>query len=161
VTVAAITRPAGGDATVLSALHEECFDDGWGLEAMRRILHMPGVSARLAVTADGGSPAGFVIWRVADDEAEIITIGVRPGDRGVGIGHLLVAAAEAGAAAKGAQRMVLEVAAGNAAALALYDAAGYRRVGRRTAYYRDRTGRTIDAIVMARGLPAQMEAMGQ
>jgi ribosomal-protein-alanine N-acetyltransferase len=147
-----IAGPAGCDAAVLAALHEACFDDGWSVGAMSRILDMPGVSARLAVSAEGDNPTGFVIWRVADDEAEIITIGVRPGDRGGGIGHRLVAAAENAAAAAGARRMVLEVAAGNAAGLALYHAAGYQRVGRRQAYYRDRAGAAEDAVVMARPL---------
>jgi len=158
VTGAAIVGPAGCDAAVLAALHRACFEDGWGDGAMGRILNMPGVSARLAVTADGDGPAGFVIWRVAADEAEIITIGVRPGARGAGIGRYLVAAAEDGAATAGARRMTLEVAAGNAAGLALYGAAGYREVGRRAAYYRDRTGVAEDAVVMARPLAIENEA---
>ena len=149
---AAIAGPAACDAAVLAALHEACFDDGWGVGAMSRILDMPGISARLAVTAGGDNPTGFVIWRVAAEEAEIVTIGVRPGDRGGGIGHRLVAAAEDAAAAAGARRMMLEVAAGNAAALALYRAAGYQRVGRRRAFYRDPVGAAEDAVVMARPL---------
>ena len=158
---AAIAGPAGCDAAVLAELHGACFEDGWGVGAMSRILDMPGVSARLALTAAGGGPVGFVIWRAAADEAEIITIGVLPGHRGGGIGRLLIAAAEHAAAAAGARRMVLEVAAGNTAGLALYRAARYQRVGRHSAFYRDRAGVAEDAVVAARPLEAgpEKEAM--
>jgi ribosomal-protein-alanine N-acetyltransferase len=42
----------------------------------------------------------------------------------------------AGAARQGAGRATLEVASGNAAALALYRSLGFREAGRRPAYYR-------------------------
>ena len=56
--------------------------------------------------------------------------------------------AMATAAGRGGRAMFLGVAAGNAAALRLYDAAGFAEVGRRAGYYRG----GADALVLRRGL---------
>ena len=53
---------------------------------------------------------------------------------------------------RGASSAALEVAATNAPARALYQAAGYREVGMRKAYYRTPVGPRIDAIVMKKDL---------
>ena len=52
--------------------------------------------------------------------------------------------------------MLLEVAAGNAAALAFYGAEGFTEVARRRHYYRDGS----DAVVMQRALPASAPPAG-
>jgi ribosomal-protein-alanine N-acetyltransferase len=54
----------------------------------------------------------------------------------------------AGAEARGAALMTLEVAAENSAALGLYRALGFSRVGRRPRYYADGG----DAVVLRRDL---------
>lgn len=51
----------------------------------------------------------------------------------------------------GAEACFLEVAADNAAALALYKAAGFQTAGLRPRYYK-RAGGEIDALVMRRDL---------
>jgi ribosomal-protein-alanine N-acetyltransferase len=58
------------------------------------------------------------------------------------------------ARARSAATAHLEVAADNAAALALYDGAGYRRTGLRRGYYRRGDSTPIDAVLMAKALPA-------
>jgi len=90
----------------------------------------------------------MVLARVAGDEAEILTICVVPAARRTGHGGALLAAAEARAAADGAAKMFLEVAADNVAALSMYRSAGYETVGRRARYYPNGS----DALVMARCL---------
>ena len=50
-----------------------------------------------------------------------------------------------------AERVYLEVRPSNAAALALYDSAGFTRVGIRPDYYQARPGRE-DAVVLAAAL---------
>ena len=54
----------------------------------------------------------------------------------------------AAARADGAERMLLEVSAANAAAVAFYDAQGFARIDVRRRYYRDGS----DALVLARPL---------
>ncbi|TCZ55290.1 GNAT family N-acetyltransferase [Roseicella aquatilis] len=99
--------------------------------------------------------AGFVLARAAGGEAEILTLAVLPAARRQGLGAALMAAALAGAAARGAEAMFLEVAAGNAAALPLYRGLGFAEVGRRRRYYPD----GADALVLRRDLrPAEPAA---
>jgi ribosomal-protein-alanine N-acetyltransferase len=152
VSIVTLNGASAAEAKLLSDLHKACFDDGWSAGAVGRIVAMPGAVAQLARTGRGDPPIGFVVWRTAADEAEIITLGVLPAFRRRGIGAQLMAAAEATAAAAGALRLFLEVAVDNTAALALYRTRGYSDVGGRSGYYRDGGGRRRDAIIMARHL---------
>ncbi|MBM9402317.1 GNAT family N-acetyltransferase [Gluconacetobacter azotocaptans] len=139
---------------LLAALHAEAFPPGerWDAAAMEVLLAMPGTFAgvaRCGVEEAGAEvPGGFVIGRVAADEAEILTLAVREGARRQGLGHALLAWLRTEAASHGARRLFLEVSAGNAAARALYRAAGFAEAGRRRAYYADGS----DAFVLAAAL---------
>lgn len=141
-------------AELLAGMHRICFADAWDADAMAALLAMPGAQGLIAV--DGASlipavappgPAGFVLWRAAAGEAEILTIAVLPPWRRAGLGATLLDAALAASAAAGAEAMFLEAAADNVAALALYEKRGFSRVGLRKAYYGDK-----DAVVMRRDL---------
>lgn len=71
--------------------------------------------------------------------ARLTSFAVAPRLRGHGIGRRLLAALEDAATAHGCSALRLEVREDNAAALALYGAAGYRCFGRYPAYYEDDT----------------------
>jgi ribosomal-protein-alanine N-acetyltransferase len=133
-----------GDAAALAALHAAAFPpaEAWGADAIRLMLELPGA---FGLHLPG---QGFVLLRVAADEAEILTLAVVPAARRRGHGAALLAAAMAGAAARGAAAMFLEVSDRNAAARALYAEAGFEEVGRRRRYYAD----GADALVLRRGL---------
>lgn len=106
------------------------------------LLDLPGVFGLL-------DPAGaMLLARRAADQAEILALAVVPSARRAGRARALLAAAEARAKENGVRELFLEVAASNAAARALYAAAGYREAGRRRRYYRDGD----DALVL-RKLP--------
>lgn len=115
-----------------------------------------------ALVRDGAilllAPEGCALIRVAADEAELLSIAVRPGGRGHGLGARLLAAAEDAARIAGAARMILEVAAGNAAARALYARAGYAERARRRGYYRHPDGGREDALVLGRNLAPALAA---
>jgi [ribosomal protein S18]-alanine N-acetyltransferase len=96
--------------------------------------------------------AGFLVFRVVLDEAELLTLAVEPGVQGRGIGGRLVARFLAAAAARGAVRAFLEVAADNVPARAVYGRAGFAEVGRRRGYYVTQGQGRVDAVVMARDL---------
>lgn len=144
---------APAHAAVAAALHAAAMaagtgDEAWDADAIRTLIALPGSFGWLA-HAEQGEPAGFVLARVAADEAEILTLAVAPGRQGAGIGRRLMRAALCGARAAGAARMLLEVAADNAPASALYARLGFAPVGRRRSYYR-RLGRpAADGLVMA------------
>lgn len=129
----------------LAEIHAACFTvpRPWSAAELAELIASP--STLLAEASDG-----FALARVAADEAELLTIAVRPEARGRGLGSALLRDVLAAAAARGAGRMVLEVAADNAAALALYRREGFAECGRRKGYYVAPDGRRIDALIMAR-----------
>ncbi len=115
----------------MAAIHEASFPprERWGADAMCMQLELPGA---FGLIDPGG---GFVLARVAADEAEILTLAVMPPGRRAGLGRALLAAAMAEARARGASAMFLEVAEENTAARALYADAGFAAVGTRPNYY--------------------------
>lgn len=125
-------------------------------------LWEPGECAALladrAVVTDGiflgnaGEPCGFVMSRIAADEAEILSIVVAGGKRRSGLGQTLLCAHMAQLAARGAARLFLEVEDGNLPAIALYKRLGFETVGRREGYYPKPDGSRVAALVMRRDL---------
>lgn len=138
-------------AELLSALHRETFADGWSIDAMREVLRSPGVFALLASIGD--VPVGFALGRLAADEAELLTIGVLPGSRRLGIGHALVVAVAA--CVPRARALFLEVGEDNPAARALYAGLGFAVVGRRADYYQREGARRVAALTMS-AIPANI-----
>ena len=94
----------------------------------------------------------MILVRTVAGEAEVLTVGVRPEARGAGTGRRLVQAALEAARAEGAERVFLEVAEDNLAALRLYAGCGFGEVGRRRRYYPRPDGGTVDALVLRRAL---------
>ncbi len=105
----------------------------------------------LGLQAADGTLLGFAVWSQVLDDAELLDIGVAPACRRQGLGQHLLDAVMAAARAQGAQRLLLEVRAGNLAAQALYQHAGFRLSGRRKGYYPAADGRE-DACLMDVGL---------
>lgn len=128
------------DAPALAALHAAAFPPAlaWGAGTFEMLLALPGA---FGLWREG---RGLVLARMAGDEAEILTFGIVPEARRHGHGVALLREALAVARARGAGAMFLEVAAGNAPALALYGREGFAEVGRRRRYYSD----GADALVL-------------
>lgn len=139
----------GGDAAVLAEAHAGGFDRPWSVSEFESLLASPGVFAMLA--RSGAAVAGFVLCRIAADEAEVLTLVTAPALRRRGIAAALLEAATSVARARGAAFLFLEVAEDNLAARALYAAAGWGCVGRRAGYYA-RGGGAVEALVLRRDL---------
>lgn len=130
--VTALPRSA---ALPLSAMHAACFpEEPWDAAVMRRILGLAGVFGRLAWHDD--TPVGFALARDLAEEVEVLSLGVLPQRRRSGAGRALLGAIVDEAMRRGIGSVVLEVAAANLGARALYTAAGFVQVGRRPRYYR-------------------------
>ena len=99
--------------------------------------------------------AGLLLGRAVAGEAELLTIAVTPEARRRGLARKLIARFLYQAQLRGAERAFLEVAADNAAAIALYESAGFGPAGRRRGYYLTPEGQRIDALVLARDLAVQ------
>jgi ribosomal-protein-alanine N-acetyltransferase len=136
--------PAGlPHAALLAELHQAGFPAPWSEKALTELLAMPGAFA--FVIQEEAEPVGFVLARVAADEAEIVTLAVIPDNRRSGLGRRLMDKALDEARRRGAVRVFLEVAENNRAARRLYENLGFAEVGRRRKYYGD-----VDALVLAR-----------
>lgn len=145
-----VFRPVGAlDLDRAAALHREAFEPlgerPWTRRDMAELLASPGV-AGLFVEVEGRE-GGFALWRVAADEAELLTIVVPSDRRRRGLGRALLAAVAGQARHGGARCLFLEVGADNAPARSLYSQAGFVEVGRRAGYYR-RHGGFADALVL-------------
>jgi [ribosomal protein S18]-alanine N-acetyltransferase len=127
-------------AAALAAIHAAAFPprETWGADAISLQLALPGAFGLI----DGRG--GMLLGRIAADEAEVLTLAVVPAVRRQGIATALLQAAKNHARALGARAMFLEVATGNAAALALYRREGFAEIGRRRRYYADAS----DALVL-------------
>ncbi|HUK60256.1 MAG TPA: ribosomal protein S18-alanine N-acetyltransferase [Stellaceae bacterium] len=145
-----VLRPvARHDLEQLARVHAQCFpDDAWDTAALESVLAMSGAESLLA--EEGGAKIGLLLATVLREEAEILTFGVAPRWRRGGVARALLAEFYVRARALGANRVVLEVAADNGAALALYEAEGFRTVGLRHAYYQRGRGPAVDAWLLRR-----------
>jgi ribosomal protein S18 acetylase RimI-like enzyme len=74
-------------------------------------------------------------WWVVD-ELQILGFGVLPAVRRAGVGRRLLQHVLAAVRAAGGRRVLLEVARGNGAAIALYESTGFRVFNVRPRYYR-------------------------
>ena len=147
-----LIRAFASAAPVLEALHAAAFDTPWSAPVLAELIETPGAFAWIAVIDREDTPDGFVLGRVAADEAEILTLAVRPDARRAGVGRALMAAAMESAIVAGADRMFLEVADDNLPARALYAALGFTEVGVRPRYYERPNGAPTDALILSRAL---------
>jgi [ribosomal protein S18]-alanine N-acetyltransferase len=141
-----IRQATHDDIPVLSAIYGECFDTNWTDEAFGDFIE----SALVLVCAPDLN--GFIIVRQASDEAEIITLAVRPNARRQGLAQSLLTQAIIVLSTTGCTRIFLEVAVDNPSALALYKQHDFHEVGIRKGYYRRPNGDRIDALVMERAV---------
>ncbi|WP_331011985.1 GNAT family N-acetyltransferase [Sphingomonas sp.] len=147
---AVVLRDAGvADLGEVMVTMTEAFDprfgEAWTQSQCLGILSLPGVWMTLARIDD--RPVGFALSRIVADEAELLLLAVRPGDRRLGVGNLLLASVRDAARQRGARKLFLEVRDGNPARH-LYDSAGFRVVGCRRGYYRGRDGGVHDAYTL-------------
>ncbi len=146
-----IIEVTAAQAPLVSALHAECFEDGWSADDMARLMAVPGAIALIAIVApeaERDRPAGFALARRAADEAEIISIGTGSAFRRRGVARALVGRLIDRLKAAGVRSLFIEVAARNDAAQALYRALGFTAAGVRRGYYAQGQDGAEDGIVM-------------
>ena len=123
----------------------------WDRAAYEKLLSVEGDNVRYgAFTAtDGVDLTGFVIARQVLEICDIDSIVVAQGARRRGVGRALFDEVLRWAAGGGAQRVQLEVRAGNATAIRFYERAGLLREGLRRDYY---SGPGEGAVLMGKSL---------
>jgi len=150
VSASAVSPAGTRDAEQLAALHADAFRRGWSVEEFERLLIEHNVVADRAMS--GARLVGFVISRLAADEAEILSIAVAESHRGRGLARKLLDVHVRRLAAYGIASVFLEVGEHNIPARRLYAGLGFREVGRRESYYMDAGKETGTALVLRRDL---------
>jgi len=138
------------DAAAISALHGKSFRRGWSEPEVEAMLLERNVFALRAMR--GNKLAGFIISRLAGDEAEILSVAVDRGFRGRGLSRRMLNLHMRRLAGLGAHAVFLEVDENNAPANRLYARAGFHEVARRQNYYQDASGKNSAALVLRRDL---------
>ena len=140
-------RPATvSDVPAVVTLEELLFGaDAWSTPSVEAELLGAGRHGLVAVDPSG-EVAGYAVTMEAGDVVDLQRIGVDPAWRRHGVARSLLDSLleTARRSVVPPERMLLEVSAANAGALAFYAAAGFTEIDRRRRYYRDGT----DAVVM-------------
>ena len=124
----------------LANLHKKCFPNKpWSADDFRE-LKQSGCEIIM-------SENGFIVYRIVVDEAEIITIGVNPEKRRLGIAAAMIGIIEKNIKSQGVNKIFLEVASTNVPAQKLYENAGFKSIGLRPKYYDG-----VDAILMSKDI---------
>lgn len=149
-------RPADvHDCDVLSDIHAAAFRRGWSGPEFEALILQPGVHALAASYRNAfgwRTPAGFILYRIVVDDAEILSVAVVPQCRRRGIGRLLLEEAMRHLYREGAMRIHLEVEDANVPAIELYRRMEFRESGRRAGYYVQGRESPGGALVMLRQL---------
>ena len=113
----------------IAALDARCFPDPWPEDRIARLRE------RFAVALEGETLLGYLALSTVLDEGSIDNIAVLPEYRRRGVAEALLRAAIRRGRERALAFITLEVRAGNAPAIALYEKHGFARVGRRKNYY--------------------------
>ena len=144
-----LSEAGARDAGAIAALHAASFRRGWSEQEVEGLLLDRQVLTHRATL--GGRLAGFIMSRLAGDEAEILSVAVAARQQGRGLARGLLNLHLRRLAGLGARTVFLEVDEHNAAAIRLYDRAGFREVARRPNYYPG-GGKPAAALVLRRDL---------
>jgi ribosomal protein S18 acetylase RimI-like enzyme len=142
---AANLRPyRAADFETLYRIDQACFPKGiaYARAEFKHYLRSEGSHCLIAEAA--GEVAGFILTGQSAKIAHIITLDVLEPYRRLGVGTELLRAAEQAASSHGVQRIYLETATTNKAAIALWKKHGYREFAVVVNYY----GRGLDAYRM-------------
>lgn len=129
----------------LAAIEEVCFVAPWSAAALAEELDNPHAAFHVAV--EGEQVLGYVGMHHLLDEGFIANVAVAPDARRQGVARRLLAALDEYGRVNSLYRLTLEVRASNAAAIALYEGAGYVKDGVRPKFY---THPTEDAVIYSR-----------
>jgi ribosomal-protein-alanine N-acetyltransferase len=138
------------DSPKLAELHGASFHRGWDEEEFEDMLSQRNTLVhRLRM---GRKIVGFVVSRMAADEAEILSIALDPSYRGRRLSYDLLLTHLGHLAGRGIVKVFLEVEENNQPARRLYERAGFETVGRRERYYSQPDGEQLNALLMRRDL---------
>ena len=125
-----ITAAQSAHIPEIARLSAECFSDPWQEDRIARQL-----DRFIVARDDGGAVVGYLVLSHVLDEGDLDSLAVSLAHRRRGIGEALTEACIARAKELSLSFVTLEVRAGNAPAIALYEKKGFAPVGCRKNYY--------------------------
>ena len=131
------------DAEAVAAVERESFPTPWSREDFWR--EASNDFACYIVALEDAEIIGFGGCWISFEEAQVTNIALTSAQRGRGLGKDLMTRLMCAVAARGAERMTLEVRPSNTPALRLYEGLGFAAIGVRKKYYQDNGE---DAILM-------------
>jgi ribosomal-protein-alanine N-acetyltransferase len=146
----ALSEASARDAGAIGGLHAASFRHGWSEQEVEALLIDRAVIAHRVTFR--GRLLGFIISRMAADEAEILSVAVAARAQGRGFARALLNLHLGRLAGLSVRAVFLEVDENNTPAIRLYDRAGFREVARRPNYYTGDNGKPSTALVLRRGL---------
>ena len=147
---ATISEASARDSSAIASLHSASFRRGWSEQEVEGLLIDRHVIAHRAMT--GGKLAGFIMSRIVEDEAEVLSVAVANRQRGRGLARQLLHLHLRRLAGLGARTVFLEVDEHNDPALRLYHRAGFHGISRRANYFSAGSGQAAAALVLRRDL---------
>lgn len=143
------------DCEAMSDMHSRAFGRGWSDVEFESLLVQSGTHAFVAEYRNPlgrRAPAGFILYRLAADEAEVLSVAVMADYRRRGIGKMLMEEALRHLYREGINIVHLEVDDANDAAINLYYGLEFRASGQRQGYYAQGRETPGSALVMQRQL---------
>ena len=145
-----LSEASARDGAVIAPLHAASFQRGWSEQEVEGLLLDRHVIAHRAMS--GSRMAGFIMSRLVEDEAEILSVAVGASWRGRGLARTMLTLHLRRLAGLGARTVFLEVGEHNKPAIRLYDRAGFREIARRPNYYPVAGAKPAAALVLRRDL---------
>ena len=134
-----LSEASARDAAAIASLHAASFRRGWSEHEIEELLIDRQVIAHRATI--GGKLIGFIMSRLVEDEAEILSIAVASARQRRGLAARLLNLHLGRLAAFSARTVFLEVDENNKPAIRLYDRAGFYEISRRANYYQAARGK--------------------
>lgn len=132
---------------IMANLEEALFpDDAWSFTTIVELLQQSINKVILAFLHD--ELVGYCLYQVVFDMAEILRIGIAPNYQQQGYAQQLLHYVLTNLAKHNVASVILEVRKNNDAALALYKKNEFQMIHVRKDYYRQKDGKTIDAIIL-------------
>lgn len=129
-----------GDVPAVYAIQAASRFENWSLATFSKLLSKPSTFAFVAEAPDASGVwklAGYAVFSLAADEAELLAIATSPEFLRKGVATELFAEGEAALSDAGARNFYLEVRDGNLGAVAFYHSLGFEKTGERGNYYPD------------------------
>ncbi len=130
-----IRKAVLADLPAVGAIEREQFSNPWPQSYFQAELDNRLSHFYVAEEPQGATLAGYTIFWRLNDEIELHKIAVVGNSQRRGYGFLLLDFLIGRARSWSCRQVVLEVRAGNEAAVRLYEKAGFRCIGRRRDYY--------------------------